>query len=82
MSANNVDPHLINVPLPVFKYSLEQTMEAVQNVALAMSNMHIGEDAKSSTDVVISYCEDLLVETAGVLNWSLSTIDNLKGSYT
>lgn len=57
-------------------------MEAVQNVALAMSNMHIGEDAKNSTDVVISYCEDLLVETAGVLNWSLSTIDNLKGSYT
>ncbi|KAM2647915.1 hypothetical protein TB1_001099 [Malus domestica] len=77
--ANNVDPQLIDVPLPVFKNSLEKTMEAVQNVASAMSHMHVGEDAKNSTNMIISYCEGLLGETAEVLNWSLSTIHDLKG---
>ncbi|PQQ01823.1 hypothetical protein Pyn_26850 [Prunus yedoensis var. nudiflora] len=78
--ADNVDPHLINVPLPAFKNSLEKTKELMQNVASTMSHMHAGEDLLdgNSTVLVISYCEDLLDETAEVLDWSLSTIDDLK----
>ncbi|CAL9007734.1 unnamed protein product, partial [Prunus brigantina] len=42
-------PHLINVPLPAFKNSLEKTKELVQNVASTMSYMHAGEDDENST---------------------------------
>lgn len=76
-SASNITSNLIKVPLPVFKQSLEKTIEVVQNVSSTMSTLHVDHDQNSIN--AISYCSDLLGSTAHALNWSLSTIHDLKG---
>ncbi|KAM1336764.1 hypothetical protein ACFX13_041801 [Malus domestica] len=69
---------LIKVPLPVFKNSLEKTMDVVLNVASTMSHMHVEKHDGQNAKIAIPYCADLLGSTAQVLNWSLSTIHDLK----
>lgn len=53
-------------------------MELVQNVASAMSNIHMyadaGEDDDRNLKIAISHCGYVLGSTYEAMNWSLSTI--------
>lgn len=57
-------------------------MDVVLNVASTMSHMHVEKhDDGRNANNAIPYCADLLGSTAQVLNWSLSTIHDLKGVF-
>lgn len=50
------------------------TMELVQKVISTMSQIH-GDDDDPYLNVTIPHCANLLGETVGVLNWTLSSIN-------
>ncbi|KAM1038991.1 hypothetical protein ACFX13_034328 [Malus domestica] len=82
--ASSIGSHYKNVPSPVLERSLDSTMELVQNVASAMSNIHMyvdpdadadaGEDDDRNLKIAISHCGYVLGSTYEAMNWSLSTI--------
>ncbi|KAM5561612.1 hypothetical protein ABKV19_022286 [Rosa sericea] len=81
-SSNIGSSRFVKVPLPLFRESLVSTMELVQNVASTMSLIHgdIDDDDEDDDDgpnlnVSLPYCAYLLGETAGVMNWTLSAIN-------
>ncbi|KAM5559652.1 pectinesterase [Rosa sericea] len=85
LSALFINPHaspsytvtsrITKVPLPLFKDSLVSTIELVQNVTSTMSQIHGDDGDDPYLNVTIQHCANFLGETAGVLNWTLSLIN-------
>ncbi|XP_024188023.1 pectinesterase/pectinesterase inhibitor PPE8B-like [Rosa chinensis] len=78
-SSNIGSSRFVKVPLPLFRESLVSTMELVQSVASTMSLIHgdidDNDDDGPNLNVSLPHCAYLLGETAGVMNWTLSAIN-------